>query len=322
MKLPNISFSRSVKCLVVGLICASSFPASAQQAASAASEPDLADSIRQLREQIQELRSAVSEVKSEADEYRAENRQLRQEVESFRNNSNQAQNPPGRNSSAASQASTSNASTERRVSALEETNQLAQSELRTLYQTKVESASKYRVRLSGMVLLNLFHDRGAVDNLDVPTYASSSGPYGLTPTFGATVRQSELGLEVFGPDLAGAKTRGQVELDFGGGFPAGALDGVNTGIVRLRTANMRMDWDNTSLIVGQDSLFISPNSPTSFASLLVPSFGYSGNLWSWTPQVRLEHKFNFADDQNVLVQAAVMDNVTGEASYGSNRLPQ
>lgn len=322
MKLPNISFSRSVKCLVVGLICASSFPASAQQAVSAASEPDLADSIRQLREQIQELRSAVSEVKSEADEYRAENRQLRQELESFRNNSNQAQNPPGQNSSAASQASTSNASTEQRVSALEETNQLTQSELRTLYQTKVESASKYRVRLSGMVLLNLFHDRGAIDNLDVPTYASSSGPYGLTPTFGATVRQSELGLEVFGPDLAGAKTRGQVELDFGGGFPAGALDGVNTGIVRLRTANMRMDWDNTSLIVGQDSLFISPNSPTSFASLLVPSFGYSGNLWSWTPQVRLEHKFNFADDQNVLVQAAVMDNVTGEASYGSNRLPQ
>jgi hypothetical protein len=129
-------------------------------------------------------------------------------------------------------------------------------------------------------------------------------------------------LEVFGPELAGAKTRGQVEMDFGGGFPGGALDGINTGIFRLRTANMRMDWDNTSLIVGQDSLFISPNSPTSFASLLVPSFGYSGNLWAWTPQLRLEHKFNFADDQNVSVQAAILDNVTGETSYGSHRLPQ
>lgn len=323
MKLPNISFSHSAKYLVVGLICATSFSAPAQQAAdSSSSEADLADSIRQLREQIRDLRSAVSEVKSEAAEYRAENQQLRQELESFRNNSNQAQNPPGQNSYASNQAVTSSASTEQRVSVLEETNQLTQSELRTLYQTKVESASKYRVRLSGMVLLNLFHDRGAVDNLDVPTYASSPGTYGLTPTFGATVRQSELGLEVFGPDLAGAKTRGQVELDFGGGFPTGALDGVNTGIVRLRTANMRMDWDNTSLIVGQDSLFISPNSPTSFASILVPSFGYSGNLWSWTPQVRLEHKFNLADDQNVSVQAAILDNVTGEPSYGSHRLPQ
>jgi regulator of replication initiation timing len=323
LKLPNLSFIRSVKLFaVVSVFGAGTFLASAQQAASAASEPDLADSIRQLREQIQELRSAVSEVKSEATEYRAENQELRKELESMRSNANPAQNSPPQKSSTPAQMPASNASTEQRVSTLEETNQLTQSELRTLYQTKVESASNYRVRLSGMVLLNLFHNRGAVDNLDVPTYASSFGPYGLTPAFGATVRQSELGLEVFGPELAGAKTRGQVQLDFGGGFPAGALDGVNTGVVRLRTANLRMDWDNTSLIVGQDSLFISPNSPTSFASLLVPSFGYSGNLWSWTPQIRLEHKFNFADDQNVSVQAAILDNVTGESSYGSHRLPQ
>jgi regulator of replication initiation timing len=323
LKLPNVSFSRSVKFLAVMIVVgAGTFLASAQQTASAASEPDLADSIRQLQEQVQELRSAVSEVKSEAAEYRAENQELRKELESMRTNTSPTQNPTVENSSVATQAPASNASTEQRVSVLEETNQITQSELRTLYQTKVESASKYRVRLSGIVLLNLFHNRGEVDNLDVPTYASSFGPYGLTPSFGATVRQSELGFEVFGPELAGAKTRGQVQLDFGGGFPAGALDGINTGIVRLRTANMRMDWDNTSLIVGQDNLFISPNSPTSFASLLVPSFGYAGNLWSWTPQVRLEHKFNFADDQNVSLQAAVLDNVTGESSYGSHRLPQ
>jgi regulator of replication initiation timing len=323
LKLPNVSFSRSVKFLALIIAFgAGTFMASAQQAATAASEPDLADSIRQLRDQIQELRSAVSEVKSEAAEYRAENQELRKELESMRINATAAQNSPAENYSTSAQIPVPNASTEQRVLALDETNQVTQSQLRTLYQTKLESASKYRVRLSGIVLLNLFHNRGRVDNLDVPTYASSFGPYGLTPTFGATVRQSELGLEVFGPELAGAKTRGQVQLDFGGGFPGGALDGVNTGIVRLRTANMRMDWDKTSLIVGQDSLFISPNSPTSFASLLVPSFGYSGNLWAWIPQVRLEHKFKFADDQNFSVQAAILDNVTGEPSYGSHRLPQ
>src|SRR5205814_64676 len=100
------------------------------------------------------------------------------------------------------------------------------------------------------------------------------------------------------------------------------LDGINTGIVRLRTANGRLDWENTSLVVGQDSLFISPNSPTSFASLLVPSLGYSGNLWAWIPQVRLEHKFNLNDDQSVSFQAGILDNVTGERSYSSQRLPQ
>jgi len=322
LKLPNASFSRFVKFLaVVTVFGAGCFMASAQQAARAASEPDLADSISQLREQIQELRSAVSEVKSEAAQYRAETQELRRELESMRTNTNAPQNSPAENYSAAT-TSNSDTSTEQRDSAVEENTQVTQSELRTLYQTKVESASKYRVRLSGLVLLNLFHNRGSVDNLDVPTYSSPFGGYGLTPTFGATMRQSEIGLEVFGPELAGAKTRGQVQMDFGGGFPGGALDGINTGVFRLRTANMRMDWDNTSLIVGQDSLFISPNSPTSFASLLVPSFGYSGNLWSWTPQVRLEHKFNFADDQNISVQAAILDNVTGEPSYGSHRLPQ
>ena len=162
------------------------------------------------------------EVKSEAAQYRAENQELRKELESIRTNASAAQNPPNENYSVTAPSSTSKAPAEQRVSSDEESTQLTQSELRTLYQTKVESASKYRVRLSGLVLLNLFHNRGAVDNLDVPTYSYPFGAYGLTPAFGATMRQSEIGLEVFGPELAGAKTRGQVEMDFGGGFPGGA----------------------------------------------------------------------------------------------------
>jgi hypothetical protein len=85
---------------------------------------------------------------------------------------------------------------------------------------------------------------------------------------------------------------------------------------------MRLDWAHTSLIVGQDNLFISPLSPTSFASLAIPSLGYSGNLWAWTPQLRIEHKFDLSDGQNVIVQGGILDNVTGEPSYGSHRMPQ
>jgi hypothetical protein len=144
----------------------------------------------------------------------------------------------------------------------------------------------------------------------------------VNPTFGATLRQSELEFEVFGPQLFGARTRGELQVDFGGGFPLGALDGVNNGLFRLRTGDFRLEWENTSVVAGQDSLFISPNSPTSFASLLVPSLGYSGNLWAWTPQLRIEHKFNLSDTQNVSVQAGLLDSVTGESTYGSHRLPQ
>ncbi|PYV46446.1 MAG: hypothetical protein DMG94_09720 [Acidobacteria bacterium] len=141
-----------------------------------------------------------------------------------------------------------------KLASLDETTQLLQSEIRTQYQTKVESASKYRLRLSGLVLLNLFSNRGYVDNLDFPSYAASANLYGTSQAFGATLRQSEFGLEVFGPELLGAKSSGEVQLDFGGGFPAGALDGVNSGLVRLRTASMRLDWAHTSLVAGQDSL--------------------------------------------------------------------
>ena len=128
---------------------------------------------------------------------------------------------------------------------------------------------------------------------------------------GASLRQSEIGLEVFGPRLAGAKTTGKLQVDFSGGF-TNTSDGVNLGLVRMRVASLRMDWKNTSIVAGQDNAFMSPLSPTSFASLAVPAFGYAGNLWGWIPQVRVEHRFNISEGQNITLQAGLMDNVTGE----------
>ena len=48
--------------------------------------------------------------------------------------------------------------------------------------------------------------------------------------------------------------------DFAGGFPA-TNNGVDFGLVRMQTASVRLDWQHTSVIAGQDSLFISPLSP-------------------------------------------------------------
>src|SRR5207244_420216 len=112
------------------------------------------------------------------------------------------------------------------------------------YQTKVESASKYRMRLSGIVLLNLFSNVGTVDNADIPSIAYDRPPGGSGGSFGGSLRQSEIGLEVFGPQLAGAHTKADLQLDLGGGFPR-ALNGVNFGLLRLRTGTMRMAWSRT-----------------------------------------------------------------------------
>jgi hypothetical protein len=308
--------------LAIATICISTTCISASAQQPAPSDTNLAESLKELREQVQELRSAVADMKSEAAESRAESAALRKELETLRASPAGGQSPTGPPVEAGVQSPVGSAPLDQRVGSLEETTQLLQSEIGTQYQTKVESGSKYRVRLSGLVLLNLFHNRGLVDNLDFPTYATPYNPYNPNSTFGATLRQSELGLEVFGPDLAGARTKGEIQLDFGGGFPLAALDGVNTGLVRLRTADIRLDWQHTSIVVGQDGLFISPLSPTSFASLAIPSMGYSGNLWAWTPQVRIEHRFDLSDGQKVIVQGGILDNVTGSPSYLSNRTPQ
>jgi regulator of replication initiation timing len=305
--------------LVVATCCTLS---GAQQTAPESPDKALVDSVQELRSQVQELRTAVAEIRTEASQYRAESEELRREIDSLRRAAPATGTAASSQAAAGTQPAAAPANLPQRPSTDEETIQLLQNEIRTQYQTKIESGSKYRVRLSGLALVNLFSDHGSTDNADFPTYAAPTDRYGSRSSFGATLRQSELGLEVFGPQVGGAKTSGQIQFDFGGGFPAGALDGVNTGLVRMRTADVRFDWEHTSIIAGQDSLFISPLSPTSFASLVIPSFGYTGNLWAWTPQVRVEHRFDLSGDQNLTIQAGIMDNVTGERSFGTRREPQ
>ena len=76
---------------------------------------------------------------------------------------------------------------------------------------------------------------------------------------------------------------------------------------------MRMDWANTSVVVGQDEIFFSPNSPTSFASLAIPALSYAGNLWGWIPQIRVEHRVALGEDSSLIFQGGILDPVSGEA---------
>lgn len=311
-------------------------PGSAMQAQSAPGQeggPANADqaqamtaAVQDLREQVRELRAVVDEMRAEAAQYRAETAALRQELEATQNRLP----PPGAAQPAPSAAESTSPpapapvlhSLEARIASLEESSQLLSGKIDEQHQTKVESASRYHVRLSGIVLLNLFGNRGSADSADFPTYVPVANPYNSDGDFGATLRQSQIGLEVFGPHLAGARTMGTLQADFAGGFPYQA-NGVNSGLFRLRIASFRMDWEHTSLVAGQDDLFLSPLSPTSFASLAVPAFSYAGNLWGWTPQLRLEHRFALSDSQSVTVQAGILDNLSGQPPYVSyGRAPQ
>jgi hypothetical protein len=302
-----------------------------QPATAGTSPGESASAVRDLEDQVRQLRSLVDEMRAENAESRAEMHQLRQDLEATRAlleppatapsgepGAAEAQSAlPENRPPAAASASTSQSSTplEERIQKLEESTSLMGSKIDEQYQTKVETASKYRARLHGIVLMNAFRNVGGSDNLDFPSYSEPVPAGAPLASLGATLRQSEIGLEIFGPNVAGAHTSADVQLDFAGGFPATG-NGVDFGIVRLQTANLRFDWEHTSVVAGQDSLFISPLSPTSFASLATPAFAFAGNLWGWTPQLRIEHRFSVSDQQTIIVQAGILDNLDWE--YPSN----
>jgi hypothetical protein len=157
-------------------------------------------------------------------------------------------------------------------------------------QTKVESASKYRLKLSGIALFNAFGTFGKTDNIDVPSVAEYQAPGYSSNSVGASVRQSIIGLTGIGPVVFGARTSGDLQIDFFGGLPSG-YSATSSGIAEVRQARMRFDWRNTSVVAGLDYPFFSPNLPTTYMSVAVPGFASAGNLWAWTPTVRVERRF-------------------------------
>ena len=151
------------------------------------------------------------------------------------------------------------------------------------------------------VYFNGFHNSGGTNTQDVPLWAVAG-----TGDTGATARQSRFGVRASLPAVFGAKTLATIEADFFGGFPAIGT-GENFGQVRLRLANMRLDWKNASLVIGQDWMVFAPVNPSSLACAAIPLFAAAGNPWARLPQVRLERRFGAT-----LVQAAVLAPQSGD----------
>jgi hypothetical protein len=322
---------------IAGLILVIAFTSGSwgQDSAPSPERPDsaaLTEAVKQLQQQVVELRAAVAEVHKEAEQYRQETLALRRELQADEAGRRQSPAVPaavqayGANPAAPGQENTPASATaesasgqnapQDRLGKLEDQYRLLTGELGEQYQTKVESASRYRVRLSGIAVFNLFNNFGAVNNVDIPSIAEET-PVGQSHgSLGATFRQTELGLSVMGPDWAGARTRGDVQMDFAGGFPA-TPNGAVFGLARLRTGTARLDWSNTSLVAGQDVPIFSPLSPTSVATLALPAFAYMGNLWTWVPQLRVEHRVPLSDRSNISLSFGFLDSVTGDPPSGT-----
>src|SRR6266508_1884589 len=161
----------------------------------------------------------------------------------------------------------------------------------------------------GTVYFNAFGNSGGTNNADDPLFATPTNQGNVS----MSVRQTRLGLKLEGPTIAHAKSRGQIEADFFGGFPAIGV-GENFGIVRLRLAFARLDWEKTSLEAGQDWTIFAPNNPVSIAAAAIPQMGAAGNPWARLPQIRLEHRWASG---KVLWQGAVLSPSTGDSPTAS-----
>jgi len=212
------------------------------------------------------------------------------------------------------------ATTEPTVTAANQDVSFLSAKVDEMHQDKVESASKYPVKISGLVLFNSYWNKGILDIQDLPSLALPSFPGAPQPSVGATLRQTTLAIEASGPKLFGARSYADAEVDFGGGSPS--MDfGMTTGLLRLRTAKVSLDWNKTSLSFGQDSLFFSPLSPTSYATVLEPAFSWSGNLWVWTPAVEVTHRVELNDAASLVLQGGVLDPLTEELPEFGGRAP-
>ena len=264
---------RGTALVVAALVLCSTFGRT-QNAPATPAPGETASAVRELQEQVRQLQTMVNEMRAENAQSRAEMKELRQDLQSTRallgHPAMPEQNGPspvtaeaalsaGTTPAADMAAATAeSAPLAERVQKLEESTSLLGSKIDEQYQTKVETSSKYRARLHGIVLMNAFRNVGVFNNLDLPDYAQAAAPGMPQTSFGATLRQTEIGMEVFGPHIAGAKTSAEVQFDFAGGF-ASVGDGVNFGIARLQTAALRFDWGHTSVDRG-------PGLPVSFAA--------------------------------------------------------
>src|ERR1022692_693783 len=215
---------------------------------------------------------AVARLSRELQETRAELADSRRQIQELRQDLTELDRQLRANHSLGDQApsTTEPSSAEPTVAAADQDTSFLAAKIAELHQDKVESQSRYLVKISGLFLFNSYVDGGNLDVQDLPSLAFPKIPGVPNGSFGATLRQTLLGIDVTGPKLFGAQSSASAEVDFGGGSPTTAF-GVTAGLVRLRTAKFTLDWAHTSLNVGQDVLFFSPLSPTSYATLLEPA---------------------------------------------------
>ncbi len=253
-----------------------------------------------IEQKVDRLSAAVVRTQSQVEAYQTQLEELKKQLSDVQQQL-AAQKVP--NSSPGSKDSTPPASASISASATDEIRErqaLQESEIATHEQTKVETESKYPLKVSGLLLFNGYVNTRQVDISANPTYALPGG--GST---GLTVRQTVLGFDARGPHLFGAASHADARVDF---FANGAQSNyAAAGLLRLRTAHAGLRWQNTEAFIEQDRSLLAPNTPSSLVAVAQPEFSWSGNLWTWNPQIGISHQIGLTSSNRLKLQAGFID---------------
>lgn len=275
-------------CVVVFLISR----AGAQAPPKGTSDPSVQDRIRALT-------NAMSAVQAQLERSQRELTELRRQLDTLQASVG-VSNSPGEPSPPESGGAADLAAA---VAQIRETQSIQETQIATLDQSKVESASKYPVRFSGMVLFNGFVNTRRVDAAATPSVALSG--WGSS---GVSARQTIFGLDIIGPHVLGARTHGDVRLDMSASASGSGYSGSYAlGLVRLRTAHLDMNWSSTHAYFALDRPLIASETPSSLTAVAIPALAWSGNLWAWNPQVGLSYDAFSSDRGSLRMQAALID---------------
>jgi len=269
--------------------------------------------LRRSREQNENLQRMLEQTHQELIQIRQEVRQLRAGMDARPSNTvpaapvEKTSEAKGAQSAPVSKPDELDDALATRLARIEDQVEINSAQIKEQAQTKVESDSRFKVRLYGTVLNNTYFNTADGSEEAVPTAAppSAAGAENSGGNIGSTVRQTRFGFAMTGPRLGGARLSADVDFDFFGGT-AGGYESNALGALRMRTAAARLDGPHTSLAIGLMTPMISPLNPTSLAAVYYPALGESGNLWQWRPQITAERRASIGEEGTLILQGGLI----------------
>ncbi len=157
------------------------------------------------------------------------------------------------------------------------------------------SAKKSSVQFYGFIRSEYYYDsykglNAAQDNFYLfPLYKgldSEGNHLNQQPLHGYTAMATRFGFNITGPEILGAKSSANIETDFAG------VVSEYPEVLRLRKAYLKLDWEKSSLLVGQTWHPLWNGSGAFFPQVGGLNTGSPYNPFNRSPQVDFDYKLS------------------------------